>query len=152
MKNRMLLRGAILIAALSTAGAASAVAVVLPAKANSHAVDSTSAVTTGSSSQQGTNEGVEPAATPSAAEAAAYGQCVAANAKTASENGGQGWNPTDGCDNANAGAKSETSSAQDGQSVAAEHASSHANVGLSTAAEAGSNGADNAAAQAGNAP
>ncbi len=149
MKNRMLIRGAILIAALSTAGAASAVAVVLPDNANSHAVDSTSTVTTGSSSQQGTNEGVEPETSASPADAAAYGQCVAGNAKTlASENGGQGWNPTDGCENANA----QNSSAQDGQSVASEHANSNADAGLGKAADAGSNGADNAAAQAGNAP
>ena len=150
MKTRMLIRVAIVIAALSTAGAASTAAVVLPDKANSHAVDATSTVATGSLSDQGTNAGAEASAEPSPAEAAAYGQCVAENAKTASENGGQDWNPTVGCDNANAGAKN--SSAQDGQSVAAEHTNSHASTGLSTAADAGSNGADNAAAQAGNAP
>jgi hypothetical protein len=150
MNTRMLVRVAIVIAALSTAGAASTAAVVLPDKANSHAVDSTSTVTTGSSSDQGTNPGAS--AEPSAAEAAAYGQCVANNATTASDNGGQGWNPTVGCENANAGAQSGDTSAQDGRSVAAEHANSNASTGLGTAADAGSNGADNAAAQAGNAP
>ena len=150
MKSRMVLRVGILIAALSTAGAASFAAVTLPDKANSHAVDSTANITTGSTNADNANVNADSSAEPSPAEAAAYGQCVAANAKTASENAGQDWNPTDGCTNANAGAaNAQNDSAATGASA---HANSHASTGLSTAANAGSNGSDNAEAGAGNAP
>src|ERR1051325_305152 len=89
MKTRMLIRVAILIAALSTAGAASFAAVTLPDKANSHAKDATAAVTTGASVAPTETESANPDASPSPNEHAAFGQCVAANAQTASDNGGQ---------------------------------------------------------------
>ena len=141
MKSRIVLRIAIVIAVLSTAGAASFAAVTLPDNANSHATDATSTVTTGSSNSENANVNAESSAEPSPAEAAAFGQCVAANAATASDNGGQGWNPTDGCENTNAGAaNAQNGSATTGAAVAAEHANSHASAGLTKAA-AGANNA-----------
>src|SRR5438105_14094497 len=102
-KTRMIVRAAIIVAALSTASAAVAAGVSLPAKANSHAVHATADVTTGS--VNGKSDAVHPAATPSPNESAAFGECVSANAKTASDHagvGGQTWNPTMGCTNTNA--------------------------------------------------
>src|SRR5204862_7636413 len=80
--------------ALSSAGAASFAAVSLPSKANSHAVSATANATTGSTNAKN-NDG-RPASTPGPNANATFGQCGAANAKTASGNGGQGWNPTVG--------------------------------------------------------
>ena len=133
-KTRMIARLALIAAALSTAGAAT-VAVTLPAKANSHAVTATANVTTGSSNGQSGD--VHPASTPSPNSHADFGQCVAANAKTASDNGGKGWNPTMGCTNANAQSGNDTSangSASTGLTTAGTHANSHASAGLEKAA------------------
>jgi hypothetical protein len=134
-------RIAIVLAVLALGGAASTGAVVLPSQANDHATTSTTDVTTG-----------QPEATPSAvgtpAEQAAFGQCVAANAKTASENGGQGWNPTQGCEKpgaaAVAGSENANENAADGLATAEA-------AGANGAAHANSNGADNAEAGADNA-
>src|SRR5438067_6662369 len=104
-KTRTIARAAIIVAALSTASAAVAAGVSVPAssKANNHAVTATANVTTGSSnSSNGQSDDVHPASTPSPNANAAFGQCVAAAAKTASDNGGQGWNPTVGCTKPNA--------------------------------------------------
>lgn len=135
-KSRMIVRAAIIVAALSTAGAAVAAGVSLPSQANSHAVDATADVTTGSSNaSHGQSDSDHPASTPSPNEHAAYGQCVAANAKTASDNHGEGWSPTDGCTNANAGGAnaSSNSDATTGLANAETHANSHASAGLSKA-------------------
>ena len=112
MTTRMIVRATLVALALSSAGAASFAAVSLPSKANSHAVSATANVTTGSTNAK--NNDVHPASTPSPNANATFGQCVAANAKTASENGGQGWNPT-------VVANAET------------HANSHASTGLEKA-------------------
>jgi hypothetical protein len=140
MTTRMIVRIALVAAALSTAGAASA-AVTLPAKANSHAVTATANVTTGSSNGQSGD--VHPASTPSPNAHATFGQCVAANAKTASDNGGKGWNPTMGCTKTNAGANSGASangSASTGLANAKAHANSHAAAGLQKASTASATG------------
>jgi hypothetical protein len=130
MTTRMIARAAIVVAALSTAGAASFAAVTLPAKANSHAVTATADVTTGSTNAQ--NGDVHPASTPSPNAHAAFGQCVSANAKTASDNNGDGWNPTDGCTNTNS--QSDTNApASTGLANADAHANSHASAGLDKA-------------------
>ena len=117
---------------LGLAGSAVATGVALPSHANSNAVTNTSTVTTG-----------EPTAGPSSSPAAqsSFGACVSANAKTASDNGGQGWNPTVGCTNANAG---NDASGQSGTDTASTHANEHASTGLSTAGDAGANGASHA--------
>ncbi len=135
MTTRMIARAALVVAALSTAGAASFAAVTLPATANSHAVTATADVTTGSTNAQ--NGDVHPASTPSPNAHAAFGQCVAANAKTASDSHGNGWSPTDGCTNTNAQNDANTSanaSASTGLTNADTHANSHASTGLQTAA------------------
>jgi hypothetical protein len=128
----IVLRIAIVAAALGITGAVATGVVVLPSQANEHAKTSTTGVETG-----------QPAATPSATETptatstptaepteagtpapqASFGQCVAANAKTASENGGQGWNPTDGCTNANA--HGGNPNAADNASAGADNAGTH---------------------------
>jgi hypothetical protein len=132
--TRMIARLALVAAALSTAGVATA-AVTLPSKANSHAVTATANVTTGSTNSQSGD--VHPASTPSPNDHAAFGQCVAANAQTASDNGGQGWNPTMGCTKPNApqnGANvSSNASATTGLANADTHANSHASTGLQKA-------------------
>jgi len=126
----------IIIGILGVGGAAAATGVVLPSHANSHATTSTTDVTTGAPSGAPTEAGTpEPQAS--------FGQCVAANAKTASENGGQGWNPTQGCYKPGSAGENASSHAADGQSTAAaggDNGAGHANA----------NGADNAAARAGN--
>jgi hypothetical protein len=131
MTTRMIARAALVVAALSTAGAASFSAVTLPATANSHAVTATANVTTGSTNAK--NDDVRPASTPSPNAHAAFGQCVAANAKTASDNGGQGWNPTVGCSKTNGASASSNASATTGLANAQVHANSHASTGLGTA-------------------
>jgi hypothetical protein len=137
--TRMIARVALVAAALSTAGAATA-AVTLPSKANHHAVTATANVTTGSTN----SNDVHPASTPSPNEHATFGQCVAANAKTASDNGGKGWNPTMGCTKPNApqnGANaSSNASASTGLTNADAHANSHASAGLQKAATASATG------------
>lgn len=137
--TRMIARLALVAAALSTAGVATA-AVTLPSKANHHAVTATANVTTGSSN----SNDVHPASTPSPNEHAAFGQCVAANAKTASDNGGQGWNPTTGCTKPNAPQNgtnaSANASASTGLTNADAHANSHASAGLDKAATASATG------------
>ena len=80
-KSRMIVRAAVIAAALTTATAAVAAGVSLPSKANSHAVHATADVTTGSANAK--NDAVHPASTPNANANAAFGQCVSANAKTA---------------------------------------------------------------------
>ena len=132
--TRMIARLALVAAALSTAGVATA-AVTLPSKANSHAVTATANVTTGS-----TNSDVHPASTPSPNDHAAFGQCVAANAKTASDNGGQGWNPTVGCTKPNGTNASSNASANTGLTNADAHANSHASAGLQQADTASATG------------
>ena len=133
--TRMIVRVGLVVAALSTAGVAMAGTVSLPTHANSHASTATANVTTGSSNGQSTD--VHPASSPSPNANAAFGQCVAANAKTASDNGGQGWNPTVGCtkpnapqNGANASANAPTST---GLANAKTHANSHASTGLEKA-------------------
>jgi len=144
MNQRMIIRVAIAAALLAITGTAAATGVTLPSKANSHATDATATVTTGTSNDQG-DQG--PAATPNPSaspnEHAAFGQCVAANAQTASDNGGQGWNPTVGCDNTNAstnGSANSQAPAQTGTANAQTHANSHASAGLQKAG-AGANNA-----------
>jgi hypothetical protein len=140
-KTRMIVRAAIIVAALSTATAAVAAGVSLPAKANSHAVSATANVTTGSSNSSHGQSDVHPASTPSPNANAAFGQCVSANAKTASDHkadhgtGADGWNPTVGCTNPNAGGAnaSSNSSATTGLANAETHADSHASTGLQKA-------------------
>ena len=131
----------IIIGILGIGGAAAAAGVVLPSHANSHATDSTNDVTTG----KPTSAPSEPG-TP--APQASFGQCVAANAKSASENGGEGWNPTQGCikpGSAGAGASSHANTA------AADGLSTAAAGGDNGAAHANANGADHAAARGDNA-
>jgi hypothetical protein len=139
--TRMIARLALVAAALSTAGVATA-AVTLPSKANHHAVTATANVTTGSSNGQ--SDDVHPASTPSPNEHAAFGQCVAANAQTASDNGGKGWNPTVGCDKPNAPQNgtnaSSNASASTGLTNADAHANSHASAGLQKASTASATG------------
>jgi len=141
-KTRMIVRAAIVVAALSTASAAVAAGVSLPAKANSHAVHATANVTTGSSnSSNGQSDDVHPASTPSPNDHATFGQCVAANAKTASDHkddhasGADGWNPTVGCTKANSSDANASSNASEttGLANAETHANSHASTGLQTA-------------------
>lgn len=141
MTTRMIVRAAILVAALSTAGAASFAAAALPSKANSHAATATVDVTTGSANAQ--NNDVHPASTPSPNAHADFGQCVAANAKTASDKGGQGWNPTMGCTNTNGNASTNASangSASTGLANAQTHANTHASTGLGKAETASATG------------
>lgn len=128
-------RVAIIAGLLGIGGAAATGAVVLPSQANEHATSSTSDVTTGA--PEGTpTEAPSPEGTP--APQAAFGQCVAANAKTASDNGGQGWNPTQGCEKPG-------SAGADNRSDAAELA------GANGATHANENGAAHAAARGDNA-
>jgi len=139
MRTRIIARAVIVAAVLSTATAAVAAGVSLPSQANSHAVQATASVTTGSSNASHGQNDSHPASTPSPNEHAAFGQCVAANAKTASDNAGQGWNPTNGCTNANANAANANANANanagtNGIATADTHANSHASTGLSTAA------------------
>jgi hypothetical protein len=140
-KTRMIVRAAIIVAALSTAGAAVAAGVSLPTQANKHAFTATANVTTGSSnSSNGQSDDVHPASTPSPNDHAKFGQCVAAHAKTASDqsdhgNGTNGWNPTVGCTKANAsgGNASSNASATTGLANAETHANSNASTRLQTA-------------------
>ena len=143
MRTRIIARAVIVAAVLSTATAAVAAGVTLPSKANSHAVEATANVTTGSSNaSHGQSDESHPASTPSPNDHAAFGQCVAGNAKTASDNagnGGQTWNPTDNCHNANAHAANANTNANanagtNGLATADANANSHASTGLSTAA------------------
>jgi hypothetical protein len=141
----MIVRAAIIVAALSTASAAVAAGVSLPAKANSHALSSSHAssatanVTTGSSnSSNGQSDDVHPASTPSPNANAAFGQCVAAAAKTASDHagsGGQTWNPALSCkDLKNSDANSSSNANETtGLANAETHANSNASTGLQTA-------------------
>ena len=138
----ILLRIGIVAAIFLLGGMATLGAVTLPSQANDHATTSTSDVTTGKPADTPAGP---PADAGSPAEQAAFGQCVAANAKTASENGGQDWNPTIGCTNTNAGAsQSANENAADGLARAAAR-------GANGATHANENGADNAAAGADNA-
>src|SRR5258708_7284657 len=143
-KTRMIVRAAIIVAALSTASAAVAAGVSVPAssKANSHAVTATANVTTGSSnSSNGQSDNVHPASTPSPNDHSTFGQCVSTNAKTASDhkddhaNGADGWNPTVGCHNENASGANASSNANTttGLANAETHANSNASTGLQTA-------------------
>jgi hypothetical protein len=132
---------AIIIGVLGVGGAAAAAGIVLPSHANSHATHSTSDVTTG-----------EPVGAPSEAGTpapqASFGQCVAANAKSASENGGQGWNPTQGCTKPGSAGSNASSNAN---AAAADGLSTAAAGGDNGAAHANANGADRAAARGDNA-
>jgi hypothetical protein len=123
-------RVGIVIGVLGMGGAAALGAVTLPSQANDHATSSTSSVTTGQPSSA-------PSPTSTPAAQASFGQCVAANAKTASDNGGKDWNPTQGC--TKPGQASELSG-----SNASDHANDAAEAGLSTAAAGGDNGASHA--------
>jgi hypothetical protein len=127
-KTRMIARAAIVVAALSTASAAVAAGVSLPAKANGHAVQATAKVKTGSAN--GKSDAVHPASTPSPNADSAFGQCVSDNAKTASDHagtGGQTWNPTMGCTNTNASTHASFNTTRTtGLANAKTHANSHA--------------------------
>jgi hypothetical protein len=128
-------RVGIVLGAIGLSGAATVGAVVLPSQADDHATSSTSTVTTGQPSTV-----PSPAGGP--AEQASFGQCVAANAKTASENGGQGWNPTVGCEKP--GSSATAANGASGLETATSHADDAAADGLSTAADGGANGASHA--------
>lgn len=128
-------RVGIIVGAIGVSGAAAVGAVVLPSQANDHATSSTSSVTTGQPSSAPTQAG-------SPAPQASFGQCVAANAKTASENGGQEWNPTVGCTKPGSAASAANESS--GLENASSHANDAAGDGLSTAAAGGDNGASHA--------
>jgi len=132
---------AIIIGILGVGGAAAAAGVVLPSHANSHATDSTSDVTTGKPTSAPSEAG-----TP--APQASFGQCVAANAKSSSENGGQGWNPTQGCTKPSSAEGAASSNAND---AATNGLSTAAAAGDNGAAHANANGADHAAARGDNA-
>jgi hypothetical protein len=130
--SRMIARAALVVVALSTAGTAAVAGVTLPAKANSHAVTATASVSTGATN--GKSDAVHPASSPSPNEHAAFGQCVSANAKTASENHGNGWNPTTGCTKPNAPQNdTNTNASATGLANADTHANSHASTGLQNA-------------------
>jgi hypothetical protein len=128
-------RVGIVIGAIGLGGAATVGAVVLPSQANDHATTSTSSITTGRPTSAPT-----PAGTPAAQ--AAFGQCVAANAETASDNGGQDWNPTVGC--TKPGSAASAANEGSGLENATSHANDAASDGLSTAAAGGDNGASHA--------
>jgi hypothetical protein len=132
------------VALLALGGAAATGALVLPSQANDHATTSTNEVTTG-----------QPEATPSGegtpAEQAAFGQCVAENAKTASENGGQGWNPTLGCTKPGASGSAAANAGENANDKAADGLATADAAGANGAAHANTNGADNASARADNA-
>jgi len=138
-KTRMIVRAAIVVAALSTASAAVAAGVSLPDKANSHAKTATANVTTGSSNaSNGQSDSVHPASTPSPNANAAFGQCVAAAAKTASDHagsGGQTWNPALSCKDLKTSGANTSSNANTttGLANAETHANSHASAGLQKA-------------------
>ena len=144
-------RLAILGVILAGASAAATGAVILPSHANSHATDATSNVTTGPSATPSDH------GTPNAH--ADFGQCVAANAKNASDNGGQGWNPTQGCDKPGHGSENSANESSTRPAPQSSNANDAAADGLSTAAAGGDNGASHAnangsghaAARAGNA-
>jgi hypothetical protein len=128
------LRAALVVLALGATGAAAATGVTLPSQANQHAKDHVNSQST-------------PSASPSPNAHAAFGQCVAANAKTASDhkadhaNGSSGWNPTDGCTKPNGGSNDEGSNdSSTGLDNATTHANSHASDGLSHAAAGADNG------------
>jgi hypothetical protein len=135
----MIVRAAIIVAALSTAGTAVAAGVSLPDKANDHARAATTGVTTGSSnSSNGQSDDVHPASTPSPNANANFGQCVAAAAKTASDHagsGGQTWNPALSCNNLKPSGANTSSNANEttGLANAETHANSNASTGLKTA-------------------
>jgi hypothetical protein len=131
----------IIIGILGVGGAAAATGVVLPSHANSHATTSTTDVTTGAPTSAPSEAG-----TP--APQASFGQCVAANAKTASGSGGQGWNPTQGCTRPGSGEENASGNASDN---ASDGPSTAAAGGDNGAAHANSNGAANAAARGDNA-
>ena len=134
--TRMIARVALVAAALSTAGAATA-AVTLPSKANHHAVTATANVTTGSTN--GKSSDTHPASTPSPNANAAFGMCVRANAHD-----GTAGNPTDGCTNLNA----NTASTVNGAANAAAHANTKSTRGREESTEKGANGSENASAEA----
>lgn len=120
------------------AGAIALAAIDLPTQASDQASEATAevALPASATAEHGASSeapSVQTEGSPNAA--AAFGQCVAENAKTASENGGQDWNPTDGCENTNRNA-----SANGGASIAESKASDHASAGLERASEAGANG------------
>lgn len=128
-------RVGIVIGAIGLGGAAAVGAVVLPSQANDHASSSTSSITTGQPSSAPT-----PAGTPAAQ--ASFGQCVATNAKTAPDNGGQQWNPTVGC--TKPGSAASAANEGSGLENATSHANDAASDGLSTASVGGDNGASHA--------
>jgi hypothetical protein len=126
--------------ALLVMGAVLAAGVTLPTSAADKASEATAEVTVpDASAGQAPETAGQPEGTPSPNEHAAFGQCVAANAKTAADNAGSDWNPTDGCENTNRSAQSNGAAAN-GAEVAAENASSNAASGLETASDAKANG------------
>ena len=131
--TRMIARVALVAAALSTAGAATA-AVTLPSKANHHAVTATANVTTGATN--GKNDATHPASTPSPNANAAFGMCVRANAHD-----GTAGNPTTGCTNVNANTQSNVTGA-------AALANANSSRGQEESTEKGANGSENASAEA----
>jgi hypothetical protein len=133
-------RVGIVIGLLGIGGAAATGAVVLPSNANDHATSSTTEVTTGTPTGAPSVEGT-PTSEGTPAPQASFGQCVAANAKTASENGGQGWNPTQGCTK-----PGPAGSQANGVASRSNNAAAGADNGA-----ANTNGAEHAAARGGNA-
>jgi hypothetical protein len=145
-RSRIAARIAVLLALL-TAGGTVAAGVTLPPSANDQAVSATQDVDLPDTTQEaGTSVGAQ-AHTPSASAQADFGQCVAENAKDASEEGGQGWQPVLGCE-----------SLRQSSNAGASNANENASAGLATAQSARENGAlsssehrsDNSLAQAGN--
>jgi hypothetical protein len=121
---------AVIAGVLGTTGAAAATGVVvLPSHANTHAKNATLNVRTGQPSAAPSESG-----TP--APQASFGQCVANNAKTASTDHAQGWNPTQGCTKPGAAGGANTAP---GLTTAGQHANPAASPGLSHAAAGAGN-------------
>lgn len=147
-RSRIAARIAVLLALL-TAGGTVAAGVTLPPSANDQAVSATQDVDLPDTTQEAGTGVSATAHTPSASAQADFGQCVAENAKDASEEGGQGWQPVLGCESLR-----QSSNAESGAS----HANENASAGLATAQSASENGAqssnehraDNSLAGAGN--
>jgi hypothetical protein len=134
-------RAAVAAAVLATAGAAAAAGVVLPPHAGDNAASATSGVTLPADSHQSdANLGAAPESSALPNDHAAFGQCVAEQAKTASDNGGQGWQPVAAC----AGLKPSAPGSNAGLDTAGTHADDNASTGLSTAGAGAANGSAHA--------
>ncbi len=137
-RAKMLLIAAI-VAALALLGGAAVLAagLSLPDQAADKASESTTEVSLPEANENAkVVDAQAPEGTPSPNAHAAFGQCVAANAKTAPDNVGSDsdWNPTDGCENTNRNA------AANGRETAQENANENASTGLDNASSARANG------------